>query len=85
MTTKRMVTIDYALPGDADYQSRLYPPVSVVQPAKGSSIHKDPPKTTAAIIEHFTKSSLDTDGIVFRAGSLRAYQDASGQLCSGSR
>lgn len=76
MTTKRNVTIDYALPGDADYQSRLYPPVSVVQPAKGSPIHHDPPKTTAAIIEHFTRSSLDTDGIGFTAGSLKAYQDA---------
>jgi hypothetical protein len=78
MTTKRTVPIDYALPGDCDYQARLYPPVGVVQPGKGSPIYHDPPKTTAEIIEHFCKSSLDTDGIPFQAGTLKAYQDERG-------
>ncbi|MEN8131607.1 MAG: hypothetical protein ABFS45_15725, partial [Pseudomonadota bacterium] len=74
-STVGSVRIDYALPGDRDYQARLYPPVDAVQPEKGSAIYAAPPKTTAGIIEHFTGSSLDTDGIGFEPDTLKAYQD----------
>ena len=76
MKTEKSVHIDYTLPGEPDYQARLYPPVDTVQPTPFARIHDDPPKTTGEIIKHFTESSLCNDGIPFVPDTLEAYQDA---------
>jgi phospholipase C len=76
--TNGTVLIEYALPGDRDYQARLYPPVEEVKPEKDSPLFDNPPTTMAQIIEYFTRSSLDTDGIPFEPNTLKASQNDQG-------
>jgi hypothetical protein len=65
--------VEYDLPGDAAYQAKLYPPPSVIVPELGLT-------TPELVIAHFTKSSLDTDGIRIVADSLKVTNiDGSGR------
>ena len=72
--------VQYDLPGDASYQSKLYPLASVVDdPVKvyfsttGETLQKPREvslKTSEDVIAHYTLSSLHTDGIRIVDGSM---------------
>lgn len=65
--------VEYDLPGDAAYQAKLYPPPGLLAPGLGL-------QTPEQVIAHFTKSSLDTDGIEIAADSLEVMDiDGSGR------
>ena len=80
--------VEYDLPGDAAYQSKLYPPPDVV--ANPINVYFSPSGETLAkprevslkspedVIGHYTLSSLHTDGIKIVAGSLQVI-DRSGK------
>ena len=73
--------VEYDLPGDAVYQSKLYPPADVV--ANPIKVYFSPSGETLAkpreivlksqedVIGHYTLSSLHADGIKIAAGSLQ--------------
>lgn len=72
-----MPTIQYEFPGDAAYQSRLYPSASVISPnpPKNSMLPDNRPfKTTADVIEHYTLSSLRCDGIQITANTFQVIE-----------
>ena len=60
--------IEYSLPGNKRYQEALYPKPSLLDPATRKKLGL---KTSADVIAHFTKTSLDQDGIVIEQGSLK--------------
>jgi phospholipase C len=73
----------YALPGDKKYQQQLYPEPNpdglddpnLLDPSIGLKTHTD-------VIAHFTKSSLDRDGIEIKPGSLSVTESDSGYAVS---
>ncbi len=77
--------IQYDLPGDASYQSKLYPPASVVDdPVKvyfstsGDTLNKPRDvslKTPEDVIAHYTLSSLHADGIRIIDGSMKVHDN----------
>jgi hypothetical protein len=65
--------VEYDLPGDAAYQAKLYPPPELIAPELGLD-------TPEKVIAHFTRSSLDMDGIALVEGSLQVTDiDGSGR------
>jgi phospholipase C len=63
--------IQYALPGDKEYQERLFPNPSMLDPATGL-------RTWADVITHFTSKSLNADGIQIEHGSLNVTESPGG-------
>jgi hypothetical protein len=66
--------IEYNLPGDKEYQERIYPDPRLLDPVVGQTLN-----TYEKVIAHFTSSSLEQDGIAVREGSLRVTQRARNQ------
>jgi len=56
--------IQYALPGNRHYQERIYPNPKDLKPETGLHSYEE-------VIAHFTKSSLQQDGIAIADGSLQ--------------
>ena len=61
----------YQLPGRKKYQERLYPDPALLDPATRAKLKLD---TYAAVIAHFTASSLSQDGIQIAPDSLRVHE-----------
>lgn len=57
--------IQYSLPGDKNYQERIYPDPRLLDPAIRVKL-----KRYEDVVAHFTASSLAEDGILIREGSL---------------
>ncbi|MEJ8813332.1 hypothetical protein WKW77_19750 [Variovorax ureilyticus] len=65
----------YPLPGSRAYQERLYPDPALLDPATRAKLKLE---THEDVIAHFTKTSLDEDGIQIEPGSLTVTKGTGG-------
>jgi hypothetical protein len=67
--------IQYQLPGTKEYQERIFPNPSLLDPRIRKTLDL---RTYRDVILHFTKKSLAEDGILIQDGSLRVSDCAAG-------